>query len=129
LYAFISQVNCEYCSNKEESKASSQPCHISTRIRKKNLKWHGFRLLTSREKISLSNNVVFLKTTFTCLQDSSFQKNVPQGSCIETGGYYICNDIEHECELESWKPYAEKSMVFARARYCLVKKPTGHRNL
>jgi PAS domain S-box-containing protein len=114
-YAFISQINQTIVHVTNVETLFRNSCRIALEFGKFKMAWIGsFDIV--HKKITLLDSSGISEQDIKLFTDAPYETNGPQGNVMRTGKYYLCNDIEHTLELESWKPYAAKHNI----RSCIV---------
>lgn len=107
LYAFISQINQNIVHVKEEKPLFKNSCDIAITFGKFKMAWIGI-VDTQRQNITLINQSGVPGEDLKLFSNVSYLLNEPQSKVLETGTFFLCNNIHADQELEKWKPFAEK---------------------
>ncbi|PBQ30602.1 hypothetical protein CNR22_02040 [Sphingobacteriaceae bacterium] len=115
LNTFISQVNQHIVRIKDQAGLFKNACRIAIEFGKFRMAWIGlfdFKVKT----IHVVDHYGMSDKEFVLFKKIHYQKHGPQDHVLRTKSYYICNDIENEPELESWRPFAQKYHI----RSCII---------
>lgn len=115
LYAFISQVNQNIVRVNNEEALFSNSCRIAVAFGKFEIAWIGLFNL-KQKKINLIDHCGMTECESDILKNASYLSKGPQEYVLHNNTYYISNDIEHDDELVSWKPFAAAHNL----RSCLI---------
>ncbi|MBP6732228.1 MAG: PAS domain S-box protein, partial [Chitinophagales bacterium] len=110
LLSFISQVNQNIVRVKDEATLFASACKIAVEFGKFKMGWIGlfdFANLTLN-KVEHCGIPEAILSTFTKMP---LQPGGPQQGVINTGTYYVCNNIQQNAALQSWKPMAIEQKV------------------
>jgi signal transduction histidine kinase len=114
-YAFISQVNQTIVHVKDAETLFRNSCRIAIDFGLFKMAWIG-SFDTEQNKIILLKYSGISSEDIKPFANPKYEDNSPQDVVLRTGKYFLCNDIEHSLELESWKPYAAGHNI----RSCIV---------
>ena len=115
LYAFISQVNQNIVRVNDEKLLFSNACRIAIEFGKFEMAWIGlFNLKQTR--INLTAQCGVADEDLELFRDVPYLSNGPQQYVLENNTYYICDDIESDAELISWRPF----VIEHRLKSCLI---------
>jgi len=107
LYAFISQINQNIVHIKSDKELFNNSCAIAIEFGKFKMAWIGL-FYDDQKKIILINQCGIPEEEIKLFIKVPIKDNDSQHHVLETGKYYICNDIENDSELENLKPFASK---------------------
>ena len=107
LYAFISQINQSIVHLTSEDELYKDTCRIALELGDYKMAWIG-KVDTSLGTISLIQGAGISAEDKHLFQDVRYDNGGPQYRAIETGSYYVCNDVKKDLETQSWKPFAAK---------------------
>ncbi len=105
LYAFISNINQTIVHVRDEQTVFKEACRIAVDFGKFSMAWIGMIDQTS-ETISLLEQSGMPREDIKLFTNAYYEKNGPVAQVLASGSYYICNNIQKDFELESWKPYS-----------------------
>jgi len=114
LYYFISQINQSIVHLQDESKLFHESCQIAFSIGKFKMAWIG-KFDEAHKKIELLHQQG-IPTASIPLFSAYYEKNGPQDYVLRSGTQYVCNDVENDLELQSWKPFATANHI----RSCII---------
>ncbi|MEO6148747.1 MAG: PAS domain S-box protein [Mucilaginibacter sp.] len=105
LYNFISQINQTILYVKNQASLFDESCRVALEFGKFKMAWIGL-FENDYKNISLVNQSGVPDEAVRLFENAIVQANGPQAHTIQTGSYYICNDILSCNELELWKPFS-----------------------
>ncbi|MFN3753993.1 PAS domain S-box protein [Flavobacterium sp.] len=109
-YAFISQVNQAIVQAKDVKTLFRNSCQIALEFGQFKMAWIG-SFDKRHKKITLLSSCGITKRDIKLFTDATYQPNGAQDQVLQTGKYYLCNDVAHDLVSENWKPYAEKQSI------------------
>jgi signal transduction histidine kinase len=115
LYAFISQINQHIVRVKDEATLFRNACTMALEFGKFKMAWIG-KFDTKKKKITLIDSKGIPPEEIKSFSNVFFQMAGPQESVACSGISYICNEIEHDPELQEWEPFANRHGIHS----CLV---------
>ncbi len=107
LYSFISQVNQNIVRVNDEATLFRNACRMALEFGKFKMAWIGEfdyvnKVVILTEHCGIPDEEIGLFT------NKRFLDKGPQYHVMQTGEYYLCNDIEHDIELSVWRPFASR---------------------
>lgn len=105
LYAFISQVNQNIVQIKNENILFRNSCQIALKFGKFKMAWIGL-LDKEKQKISLVEQCGISNEDTEIFR--AINSDYSQNLVIQTGQYFICNDIQTDDKLNNWKPFIDE---------------------
>ena len=107
LYAFISGINQAIVHAADEGTVFREACRVATEVGKFKMAWIGM-IDSTAEKISMVESSGMIPEDVRLFKNVHYDNNGPLAAVINTGSYYVCNDIENELELDGWRQYAHQ---------------------
>ena len=109
LYAFISQINQMIVRTTDEKTLFAEACHIAVNIGKFKMAWIGIIDEQNQKVVPLvfagEERKYLTKIKIISVNDVPEGRS-PTGTAIRQGKYIICNDIENDPQMASWKEAA-----------------------
>lgn len=105
LNTFISQINQSIVSIKDVETLFSNACKIAFDCGKFKVAWIGLFDITCK-KIRLVEQIGLFDNDVKLFINASFDDIGPQAAILRTGAYYICNDVENDFKIPTWKTFA-----------------------
>jgi len=123
LYAFISQVNQNIVHLDDEGALFRNACRLAHDFGKFKMAWIGL-IDSTNQSIHLVEQCGIPVEELALFAHAPYDDNGPQSYVVRTGNYYISNNVAHDIQLQSWKPYAAKHGICS----CMVLpiKKAGH---
>lgn len=106
LYAFISQINQAILYTKNEEELFRKTCQIAFESGVFEMSWIG-QIDGKNKKIRMLEEFGMPVEDRELFRYAYYQTGGPQDHVVRTGTSFICNHIENDFLLGSWKPYAE----------------------
>jgi len=112
LYSFISHINKAIVYVKNAQQVYEKACQIAIEFGKFKAGWIG---LIDEEccEISLVEGCGISAKDQSVLKKVRYKENGPQNYVLENNSFYVCNNIQCDFELESWKLFASKNQFNA----------------
>jgi PAS domain S-box-containing protein len=105
LYSFVSQMKQSIIRIKDEQVLLEKVCEISHNFGKFKMTWVG--LFDEKQKsISLLNQCGMKEEDIALFSKNIIQTNGPQAHILNTGNYYVCNNIAEDFKFDYWKTFA-----------------------
>jgi PAS domain S-box-containing protein len=105
LYAFISHINQTIVRSTNEQMVFKEACHISVEFGKYKGAWIGM-IDHVNQKINFAEGSGIVAEDLSPFTNVPYQPNEPHYRVLQTGTYYVCNNIQNDLELISWKQFA-----------------------
>lgn len=105
LYAFTSQINQNIVRVKDEASLFHNACQMAIEFGKFKMAWIGM-FDKENSHITLVEQCGITAEEIKLFTNVPYQGNSPQDYVLETGKYYVSNNIEHETE--NWQGFAAK---------------------
>ncbi|HRE77361.1 MAG TPA: PAS domain S-box protein [Flavobacterium sp.] len=110
LYQLISQINQAIVHVKDAKTLFSKACNIATEYGQYKKAWIS-TFDREHQKIILVDSCGICPDEIKSFIDVPYETNGSMDFVLKTGNYFLCNDIEQEHEIVSWKPFAEKHNI------------------
>jgi len=108
IYSFISHINQAIAHVKDEQQLLKEVCRIATEYGMFKAAWIGL-IDTVNHKINLAQGSGISTKDLPRFNDVPYADNPQQNHVMQTGGYYICNNIQQALEQDSWKLFAAEA--------------------
>lgn len=105
LYGFISQISQAIIHAENERILFDEACRIAIEVGKFKAAWVGI-LDTENKTITVVEECGLEHTPLQQFSNLSYEDKGLQDYVLRTGNYYVCNNIQHNLELDSWKQLA-----------------------
>ncbi len=109
-YAFLSQVNQTIVHVKDAETLFRKSCSIALEFGRYKMAWIG-SFDSSQNTTTLLDSSGISKQDIELFSDVPYLTNTTDEYQFRTGKYFLCNDIGHSLELESWIPHAERLKI------------------
>src|SRR6218665_883063 len=106
LYAFISQINQAIVYTKDQEELFRKTCRIAFESGAFEMAWIG-QIDRENKSIGMLEECGMPEEDRELFRYVYYQNGGPQDHIVCTGTSFICNHIENDFPLNSWKPYAE----------------------
>ncbi|MEO8087977.1 MAG: PAS domain S-box protein [Bacteroidota bacterium] len=103
LYAFISQINQTIVHSQNEQTVFKKACKIAIEYGKFKSAWIGL-FDHINKKINLIEEFGLMHQDIVLFTNTPYDKKGPQEHVLRTDTYFVCNNIQSDLELSSWKP-------------------------
>ncbi|UPQ77995.1 PAS domain S-box protein [Flavobacterium azooxidireducens] len=110
LYQFISQINQTIVHVKDAETLFHKSCSIAIEYGQYKKAWIS-TFDREHQKILLVDSCGICPDEIKSFTDVPYETNGSMDYVLQTGNYFLCNDIEQEHEIASWKPFAEKHNI------------------
>jgi PAS domain S-box-containing protein len=110
LYSFISQINQNILHVKNERTLFRNACRIALKYGAFKVAWVGL-FEEGNSKINMVDQIGIPNEDMHHFENMSLQANKQQAKILETGGYFICNQILDNSDLESWRSFTLKQGI------------------
>lgn len=110
LYFFISQINQMIVRTSDEQTLFKEACSIAVGLGQFKMAWIGL-FEENEEIIQLVSQDGMADEDTRLFERLKYDKEGPQADVLRTGKYYVCNDLENEFKLESWRLIASMRNV------------------
>jgi PAS domain S-box-containing protein len=110
LYAFISQISQNILHVKNEKTLFRNACQIALKFGAFKIAWIGL-FEDGNSTINMVDQIGIPDEDMHRFKNMTLQANIQQAIVLETGGYFICNEIADNNELESWRPFTAKEAI------------------
>jgi PAS domain S-box-containing protein len=115
LYAFISKVNKDIVRVEDESTLFRNACAIATEPGQFKMAWIGV-FDTTCQFINLEAQSGLPDGDKQLFHKAPVDQYGPVAEVLQTGKYYICDDIRHDLSFDQWIPFIEKHGIHS----CLI---------
>ncbi len=115
LYAFNSAINQTIVHVTDEKALFSETCRIAIEVGQFKMAWIGAVDIVNK-KINLVESSGLPEEDKHLFTNVIYDNGGLQDKVMQSGSYYVCNDIENELESGNWKLYASKRGI----RSCIV---------
>ncbi|MEO8085738.1 MAG: PAS domain S-box protein [Bacteroidota bacterium] len=105
LYSFISQINQTIVHSHDEQTVLKRACKIAIEYGMFKSAWIGM-FDHINKKINLIEESGMLHQDIALFANAPFENKGPQEHVLRFDSYYVCNNIQADPELSSWKPVA-----------------------
>jgi len=105
LYAFISQINQTIVRSANKEIVFKEVCRIAVEVGKFKAAWIGI-IDQVNKKINIVESSGIVAEDLSLFTNVPYQPNEPQYQVLDTGTYHVCNNIQNDLELISWKKFA-----------------------
>lgn len=104
LYSFISEVNQNIVRAKDEATLFRTSCSLAIEFGKFKISWIGLFDIEN-QKISLIEQCGIADRDLEIFRNKVYKAGGAQGQVLQSGKYFICNDIQTELESPNWKSF------------------------
>ena len=104
LYSFISQINQAIVHSSSEKEVLREACRIAVQFGHFKMAWVGM-LDIQKGTLNLVEENNIHPDDLKLFENVAYDKNGPTAQVLQTGKYYICNDIANAPDLDYWKPF------------------------
>jgi PAS domain S-box-containing protein len=106
LYAFISQINQTIVRSTNEKMVFKEACRIAIEFGKYKAAWIG-TFDHAQQKINYTEGLGMATEDIVSLfTNASYHANGPQLQVLNTGIFFVCNNIQKDFDLDNWKQFA-----------------------
>lgn len=107
LYALISQINQSIVRSGGEDELYRNVCRVAIEFGKFKAAWIGMLDIPGKE-ISLIEQSGLVVEDLPLFTKAPYVEGGPQHHVVTEGMYYVCNNVQTDLLLDSWKPFALK---------------------
>ena len=105
LYLFLSQINQTIVHAQDEQSVFKEACNIAVQFGKFKVVWIGkFDIVNQR--MDIVEEVGIMSEDTQHFINIPLENNGPLQSILLTGASYVCNDIQNDPEMDTWKEFA-----------------------
>ncbi len=113
-YRFISQINKSVSHFHDEKALFLNSCKVAYETGTFRIAWIG-TIDSSQNKVTVANQYGIPEQDIYRFS-TNYDKGGPQAHVLQTGSFYVCNNIVEELELTQWKPFASENNI----KSCMV---------
>lgn len=107
LYAFLSQINQTIVHSYDEQIIFKEACRIAIEIGEFKAAWIGM-IDVANAKLDLIEGFGILPEDLAYFTNVAYDKNGVHAGVLQSGTYYLCNNVQQNYIAEKWKPLAAK---------------------
>ena len=122
LYEFLSQINQTIVHSKDQQTVFREACRIATGFGKFKAAW--ISTFDSENKFNLIESSGMSDEDTALFTKIRYENSGPIGKVMQTGNFYLCNDIENDPVLVNWR-----SLAVERGWHSCMALPVRHQNV
>ncbi len=122
LYEFLSQINQTIVHSKDQQTVFKEACRIATGFGKFKAAW--ISTFDSENKFNLVESSGMSDEDTALFTKIGYENSGPIGKVMQTGNFYLCNDIENDPLLINWR-----SVAVERGWHSCMALPVRHQHV